>query len=165
MELKLHPTGLAEALALFKHATTELRRLWDIKDADIFGDTYPKFLPDFDEFYCEVMEMEFQTPAPDLPDLPPVGTIVRARYDFSPDGSRVWKQGWTGEVIHIGEDHVSVEAHRYLGPGWHEWDNCRVFTLHDGMFAYENTLDRSADGQDKFKLMALALNQEFEVIS
>lgn len=162
--MDLHPADFAGALELFKHATGELSRLWDHKDGDIFGDTYPKYLPSFDEFHCDVIEMEPQTPALELPDPPPVGTIVRARYDISSNGLFVWKQGWTGEIILTDGDMIHVQAHRYLGPGCHEWDNCRVIGWAEAFsYSYEN--ERGATKQPVSKLLAYALLQEFEVIS
>jgi hypothetical protein len=166
IDMDLNPTDFAGALELFKYATAELSRLWDHEDGDIFGDTYPKYLPDFDEFHCDVIEMEPQIPAPELPDLPPVGTIVRARYDIAPiPGGFVWKKGWTGEIAGDEPEYVHIQAYRYLGPDCHEWDNCRIISAEDGIFAYENEFSVDASSQPLEKLLAYALNQEFEVIS
>src|SRR4051794_10622932 len=91
-ELHKHqPADFAGALALFKHATATLNRFWDHHDGAIFGETYPKCLPNFEDFASDVMAMEIQEPKPELPDLPPVGTLVRARHDLDCGGHGVWR--------------------------------------------------------------------------
>jgi hypothetical protein len=159
-----NPTDFAGALALFKHATATLNSLWDSKDGDILGDTYPKCLPSFDEFIHDVMAMEIQTPKPELPDLPPVGTLVRARYDLDCGGHGVWRAGWDGFIVSHDIDSVSVESYRYLGPGMHEWNNCRVISGDDAYGLYEHDFGRRPVDQDDDALLAYALLQEFEVI-
>lgn len=168
--------ALTEALENFKHATARLSKVWQESD-DPWIRRYPSYLPSFDEFNCDVAEMSFGPAEPELPELPelpempPVGTIVRARYDL--DGaapSFIWPKGWTGEIVNIPTpdegDTVDVRAHRYLGPGAHEWDNCRVISLDDAYATYEYTFNITVpEGTDKSKLMAFALLHEFEVIS
>lgn len=159
------------ALEDFKRATSKLSARWMAGEAadDVFGDTYPKCLPSFDEFTSDVLEMDpHRNPRPDLPDLPAVGTIVRARYDLDCGGHALWPAGWTGEImLNLPDDEVvSVQAHRYF-PSLSEWDNCRVISMDDGICAYTNEFDRdpAKDDQPQTRVLAFALLQEFEVVS
>lgn len=169
--MSTNTTALAEALEEFKRATAKLTSIWCDSDSIDTVSNYPSYLPSFDEFNCDVMEMSFDPPAPELPEMPPVGTIVRARYDL--DGafpSFYWPKGWTGEIVNIPTpdegDSVEIRAHRYLGPGAHEWDNCRVIGLDDAWSHYDNVYGyEPARSADVIGLMALALLNEFEVVS
>lgn len=159
----VNPSFVA-ALEGFKQATQQLEAEWDDVPADIFGDTYPP-IPSFDEFSMSVSGMEIQQRNVVLPALPSVGTIVRAREALNPLGSFVWHKGWTGEIRYIGLDYVKVECHRYLGPGAHEWENCRQLSLDDGRDQFEHRYGYEApDGLERETLLACALDAEFEVV-
>lgn len=57
-------SALAEALEEFKRATSKLSEVWqrDVQ-GDAMGDTYPSYLPSFDEFNADVVDMEIKPPA------------------------------------------------------------------------------------------------------
>jgi len=159
------------ALEDWKRATAKLSSVWQNGGAapDVFGDTYPSYLPSFDEFSSDVTDMDpYRKPKPNLPALPAVGSIVRARYDLDMGGHGTWQRGWTGEIVDINEDSQDavIRAHRYLGPGLHEWDNARVLSLDDAMCIYENKFDRQAadDDQPMSGVLAFGILHEFEVI-
>ena len=162
------------ALVRWKEATAHLSSVWqnDGAPADVFADSYPSYLPSFDYFACDVDDMDpDRKPKPTLPLLPPIGTVLRARYHldmgFGPGGNG-WPKGWTGEVVDIEPDaqHISIQAHRYLGPDYHQWNNCRVISLDDGMYRYEDEYNRQAadDDQPMEGVLALGLFREFEVV-
>jgi hypothetical protein len=48
----------ATALQRFKQAALDLGEAWGHSDGDIFGATYPGYLPSFDEFVLDVQSME-----------------------------------------------------------------------------------------------------------
>lgn len=161
--------ALAEAMEDFKRATARLSQVWE-DSGDITIRRYPIYLPSFDEFNCDVAEMSFGAAEPELPAMPAVGTIVRARYDLDGGGHFIWPKGWTGEIVSIPTpdegDTVDIRAHRYLGPGAHEWDNCRVISFDDAWAMYENKFGVAPPSfTDNSKVMAFALLHEFEVIS
>ena len=126
------------AFEAWQRATADLSSVWQEGGAkpDVFGNTYPRYLPSFDEFSSDVTDMDpYRKPKPNLPALPAVGSIVRARYDLDMGGHGTWQRGWTGEIVDIDEDYqgASIRAHRYLGPGLHQWDNAREISLEDAM--------------------------------
>lgn len=152
---------LKAALQRFKNATNELSRAWEGYSDGMVG--YPDYLPSFDEFAINVMDMSVVEHEP-LPELPPVGTILRARHDLD-CGQRasLWPEGWTGELVSLDGEYVHVQAHRYIAE-LAEWDNCRVIGVDDGVNAYENTYGHDPeDGAPRDRLIALALLADFEV--
>lgn len=100
----------------------------------------------------------------ELPELPPVGAMVRARYTLDGGGHFTWPEGWVGTVKTSTEDLIEVECIRYLGPGANEWDNCRVITTDDGANALHND-GKEAATHSKAATTAYGFHYEFEVIS
>jgi hypothetical protein len=51
-------TDFAGALQRFKDAALALDRAWNPADGEVFGATYPGYLPSFDQFVVDVLGME-----------------------------------------------------------------------------------------------------------
>jgi hypothetical protein len=155
-------TSFEKALVDFKAAVGALSEAWQHEDGDAIKG-YPIYLPSFDEFAHDVMDMQIYRP--ELPELPAVGMIVRARYALDGGGHFTWHKGWTGVIKDISDDLVEVECHRYLGPGAHEWENCRVISIDDARCTYENEFSMATpEDVSRSGLLALALLHEFEVV-
>jgi hypothetical protein len=166
------------ALRAFKDATAWLSKVWDTDKipGDVFGSSYPAGLPDFTLFDTLVQLMVPEMKIPDLPAPPAAGTIVRARHDLDCGGQGTWPKGWSGEVLSLPgdgngyDDCIEVRCHRYLGKSLHEWDNCRVISLEDGLCAVEHTLGLNAEqlasaDVPQPSVTAAAFYSEFEVIN
>lgn len=147
------------ALAAFKDAAAELGRAWELDERSING--YPPYLPSFDQFIVDVLEMKLWEP---LPELPAVGTILRARHDLDcGQRARLWPEGWTGELVAFDGEYAHVQAHRYIA-GLADWDNCRIIGVDDGVAACEQQYGYPPDETTpRDRLVALALLAEFEV--
>lgn len=166
------------ALEAFKAAAARLSRVWGREEDDsAYISGYPDYLPSFDEFVHGIMDMrvERQHKAAefDLPELPAVGTVVRARYQLDAGGQFTWPEGWSGEIVvadvreprQVDDDgYLHVQAHRYI-PGAREWDNCRMLSVEDGHNVFFNQYGYAPpEDVDHKQLLALALFHEFEVM-
>jgi hypothetical protein len=148
------------ALQKFKDAACMLDQAWQAGRGGSI-ENYPSYLPSFDQFVTDLLAMRLHQPP--LPELPAVGTILRARHHLDCGGQARWPAGWTGEIVAFDGEYAHVQAHRYIA-GLSEWDNCRTISVEDGVNACENRYGYAPDETTpRDRLVALALLAEFEV--